>query len=594
MAIYGLICDDSKNKNIEARITWEAEHDYFDQEIRFSATLSLKGKGSFNGKVTGEFSIRGYAKFQSSGKTEISLSNTAWTPVASISETLPYNTSTFGVRGSTAVDGEEDVTFNGIADVGPNRQHVTVSSFSTASEFINASMVVNFLPNGDYMSLGIEVGGKTIRTTYLGRLQTTTTTETIVFTKEELKAIYEAHTETRDCLMKIHLTPYFGEGYSTPQTDKEGTITTTLVIPINEDTMPTADISIIPLNSLKPPYNEKFVKGVTKAEAKFNNAAAKYGAGIVSYELIIGENRYSNPPISTDYLLYSGPMKALAVLTDTRGISVSYESTIEVLDYARPAVVPASGYTRIVCTRCNDDGTLSDSGVALKIIARRQYYPMANTNTCALMYRIAESGTNIEGAAWSTLLDFKDINDDVDKEVSEGSLATNKTYDVEIKAEDSVGDETYVSFFIPTEEVYYHKAISQNSFGIGKYVEEGRTNVIDIDENFDIILRMEQWKETGVDGCKYYRFTGGNHVKVAVNVGITLTDFPKIIATLPKDVRPTKAIYDIVTTTGQEVAGIKIDTAGNVSIEWIYRLGGGLISESEVIVIDGYIDYLIK
>lgn len=96
-------------------------------------------------------------------------------------------------------------------------------------------------------------------------------------------------------------------------------------------------------------------------------------------------------------------------------------------------------------------------------------------------------------------------------------------------------------------------------------------------------------------GGIFYRIVNGNHVYVCANVAVsnlgTSASSEKTIATLPSAINPTKTSYSIC-ASNFHVMRSHIDTEGNLTIDWAYKLPG-LERATSISWCDIYIDYFI-
>lgn len=264
----------------------------------------------------------------------------------------------------------------------------------------------------------------------------------------------------------------------------------TVTIPENDETRPTATMSLSPISSLPSPFDKLYIKGRTKVKATFTDEEGKYGASIVSIKLNVGGKNYGSP-YTSEYL--STPLDSLTIkgtVTDSRGFSRTYTEEIKVISYENPKILPASDESEIICTRCDDNGNFTDSGTHLKVKVRRSYSTVeadeVQMNFCEIRYRYRSEATN-KFSDWKTLLAKDDVSTDtVDSEPIADVVSSAETaYFVQIGVVDDIGSSDAIQLAIPTDFVTIsipeeHKG---KSIGIFRHAAapEGDENRIDID-----------------------------------------------------------------------------------------------------------------
>ena len=275
----------------------------------------------------------------------------------------------------------------------------------------------------------------------------------------------------------------FSDSNATVQVGSSSPTTFTVTVPNNEDTKPSISMPLTNVISLGSPYSSLYIQGKSRVETALSGEG-RYGATIASKEFYVdGKN---NGTFVSDYLSKSGKITVKGIVRDSRGYSNEKTEEITVIPYSKPALLPASGESSIICARCDADGNLTESGTYLKIKARRQYSSVQSHNKCQLRYRYKVEGGTYSG--WNTILDYSATSDEViTNALLGGALSVQKTYYVELQAIDDLGEAFTTTITIPTDKVYRHKAASMNSYGIGKYAEE--ENVVDIAEDLEVIVR---------------------------------------------------------------------------------------------------------
>lgn len=254
--------------------------------------------------------------------------------------------------------------------------------------------------------------------------------------------------------MTVTLYTYSNSGAST-QIGSPSSKTFTVTVPDNTSTKPTVSMILNPISSLGSTFSSLYIQGKSKVKATFSGDG-KYSAEISSYKMYIGGKSYSSS-YQSSYLSTPGIVTVKGRAYDSRGYYGEIEKDITVLPYSKPALLPASGESSIICARSDADGNLSESGTYLKIKARRNYSKVkadgVQKNFCLIRYRYrTESTTSF--TAWKTLLEKDNTTTDaIDVMLSEVVSSTETAYVVQVGVIDDIGESDAVQFMIPTDFV---------------------------------------------------------------------------------------------------------------------------------------------
>jgi hypothetical protein len=488
--------------------------------------------------------------------------------------------------------------------------------YTPASAAFYSRCVVELKINDTYTQIrDIELGVKSV----------SQQTDTVDLVESELSTIYNKFPRSTVGTLRFTLKTYIDADYSEQigQTDYKEI---TLSIPNIDATKPTATLTISPVTSLGSPFNTIYVKGKTKVTANLTSGAGKYGASVTSYSVSIG-SQVGTPPQTSQYLTLPGDVIIRGTVTDSRGFSRTYTETITVIDYGKPRILPVSSQSSVIVARCNSEGALDDNGAFLLIAARRSYSEVISEgvqkNFCAIQYRYKESTGSY--SSWITILDRTAATNEIVTEPLPGFEIT-KSYFVQIRAIDDIGESVISVTTISTEKVYMHRAGSKNSLGLGKLVE--KDNTFDVAEDITSIFRGklnfqgEKWtalelyssvldSETAVgryggSGAYYRVCAGEKRIIVIFNVKFTtssstvrVVDRYKTGTTefqIPAAYRPAYDVYTICpvgfTDGSRGIATVSVDPSGIVNIYAVHNLPGATLSTGdEVEWIDGYIDF---
>ena len=286
------------------------------------------------------------------------------------------------------------------------------------------------------------------------------------------------------------------------------TVSVTANVPNNSTTRPSVTLnSLIPVSSLPAEFSSLYVQGKSKVQADVDSSG-QYGATVRSCVMTVDGVAYGSAQNYTSgYLTSYGEKTVTITATDSRGITNSVSQTISVIAYSSPKINVA------LCDRCNADGDVDDAGTYLKIQAKRTYSPVISdevqNNYCRIDFRYKAAGTE-SFSGWATILDAASQNDEVlTGALLDGSLLVSRSYVVEVRAIDTVGEFALSEIPVLTERVYWHRDGANRSFCFGGYAEEPNTFVIENDIMFKAKGGVNGFVEsTNFPGC-YYRLVNG-------------------------------------------------------------------------------------
>lgn len=266
----------------------------------------------------------------------------------------------------------------------------------------------------------------------------------------------------------------------------------TVTVPDNIKTKPyTTAITLTPVSNLEGEFAGVYIQGLSKVKVT-STEKGQFDATIVEKSITVESKSYgSGSNYTSDYITGCGTVYVKLTLRDSRGLVNTATHPITVIPYLKPSVIRREIDTGIVCARCDVNGSLSDSGTYLRIRARRYFSPCmvdgVQKNFCGLRFRY-KAASDSDFSSWQDLLlATNSTTEEVDRILLGGALSATTSYVVQIDAVDSLSNDTYVTFDIPTGEAYIHRAGSIGSLGIGEYAEEA--NTISIAKNKSIRMK---------------------------------------------------------------------------------------------------------
>lgn len=488
--IYGKIDD----TNVQVKIEWESipHPENFSTTYRsystVSATLYYKctsGGLSANGKITLNVNGSKLSAYQ-----YLNITSNEWVKVFSYGGTAIHGddglaTATISVSGEFTGTSIPSHEISGIATLDYIPQGSTIAAVSDS--VLGEACAVRWVPNSRNYSYKIvfSIGeksyttpiiypGKTTVYDYTGYVLPMAAAEEIPSTKGVMTATLYTY------LIKDEDTLQIGEGRAQ---------TFTVTVPDNDLTKPIADFTLSPVNSLTYPFYTLYIGENTKVRGGFAEGEGKYGAKVVSYEMVVDGKSYGDPYV-TDFLTNTntGTIEVKGIVTDSRGYSRTYTKNIEVIEYNKPYLSPALAERDIICTRCDSKGTPSDTGTYLKIKARREYSKVMSggvqKNFCDVRYRCtSDGGSFTDDQGWKTILSGDELETDlVDATISGEVTDIKEAYVVQVGVIDRLGNFTTAQFGIPTAFITIDIPDKSKGrrIGIGRYAEDSTEAGVDM------------------------------------------------------------------------------------------------------------------
>lgn len=262
----------------------------------------------------------------------------------------------------------------------------------------------------------------------------------------------------------------------------EKSIHVTLAVPDNEDTKPTAAMTLTAVGELDAAFAGLYIRGKTAVQADFD-ASSRYSA-IDSYAMTVEGQVYEGDPALSGVLAGSGSVMVSGVAADRRGYCRTVQEEITVIPYDRPRVVPYTGESKVVCARCKKDGSPNPKGEYLLIKAGRKYSAVTaegvQHNFCGLRYRHKAASAE-DYSDWQVLMEKGETGTDMVIAVLADIVpAVKVAYTVQIMAEDDIGEFNIVTIPVPAAIVPIHAGEGGRNAAIGQYCDYSHTDALDI------------------------------------------------------------------------------------------------------------------
>ena len=247
-----------------------------------------------------------------------------------------------------------------------------------------------------------------------------------------------------------------------------------LTIEETENTKPAVSLNVTQDNSSLPSVFEGiWVQGKSRADISVT-AQGKYSASISTLAVQVGSAVYNSASFKTNVIEGVGEVDIVASAKDTRGFTGTASEKIDVIEYSKPLVIPIGSENAIQCYRSDGNGKRVGSSTSLWIKAKRFYHSVNGLNQCSLQWRrklstdVWDDGTHL----WTDLISKATTNTDEYNALLQGiEFELRKSYTVQIRAIDDVGEYDRKEFDIPTQDVALHLGKGGKNVTVGTYCD---------------------------------------------------------------------------------------------------------------------------
>ena len=256
----------------------------------------------------------------------------------------------------------------------------------------------------------------------------------------------------------------------------------------DETTKPSVSMGITLNNgSLPSQFNGLYIQGKSKVKVSLS-ATPKYSATIKSYSATLkdasGETvkTYNSNDFTTDAIQAVGNISLIGSAKDSREFTGSTSKSFTVIPYSKPLVIPIGSENAILCYRSDENGKRVSNKESVWVKAKRYYQTVTSggvqKNFCALEWRrklaTASWDSGNEEHKWRDLIPKTNTTTTEYNALLTGDYAefdATKSYTVQIRAIDDIGEEDVKTFEIPTEDVALHLGKGGKNVSIGTYCD---------------------------------------------------------------------------------------------------------------------------
>lgn len=469
----------TSNDKIIPKITWSSkqniEGNYSDVTVTLTYSRTNSGYTT-SGRFSGSITIDGTKTTDSLDVNEAQIS-------------ITYNSNTFAMKATKRVhhnddgskkitisatgslSGESSLTYTKISD------EVTLDTIPRAATLTSApnfndhdNPVIQYSnPAGNSatsLMACISLNGVKIDIAYRD-VTKTGTSYTFNLTEAERDILRKA-TSSSSRKLYFYLRTKFGttKYYSTKEV--------TFSVVDDQDSKPSIKMTATLDNSSLPSeFKDMCIQGKSRYGVNLS-AEGKYGAKIASLYAVADGATYNLASFKTNVFNKSENVNIVGHVKDTRGFTNSTKKIISVIPYSKPLVIPLENQNAIMCYRSDGNGVRIGNSTSVWIKAKRNYYSVEGKNQCALQWRRKPTNEpwNDSVHQWSDLIPKTDVSTDEYNALLSGvDFETKKSYTMQIRAIDDIGEYDIKTFDIPTEDVALHLGKGGKNVSVGAYCD---------------------------------------------------------------------------------------------------------------------------
>lgn len=380
----------------------------------------------------------------------------------------------------------------------------------------------------------------------------------------------------KSCPIRIGLYSFVGGTIYADYRDK------TYIMTENAATKPVVSLSVSPNNgSLPSKFNGLYIQGKSRVNVAVS-AQGKYNASIKGYSGRVEGKAYYAQNFTSDALQNPGISTVYGLASDSREFLGSAEKQINVIEYAKPLVIPVGSENSILCYRSDGNGKRTGASTSVWIKAARSYYKVvasgSQKNLCALQWRrkLSTEAWNDSVHLWSDLLTKSNLATDEYSGLLSGAVFDlQRAYTIQIRAIDDLGEHDLKTLEVPTRDVALHLGKGGKNVSVGAYC--------DYSEDYTF---YSAWKAIFANGFVDKTDTGWQSINANINYRCKC-GYVTIVGISSGDVMLTGGDY---TTVGK----MPEQFAPDIRIPIVcHFMGGDLISQSAFLTTAGNIEIYI-
>lgn len=473
----GTIYGTTANKSIESKIEWSATSSTANNNSAVTASLWYRRTNTYSGTPTGGTGTVSITIDGQSGSEKKSLTvpnDKSWVKAIEVTKTVSHNS-----------DGTRSITISASGSLPPSSLSATYCSgtavldniprqanITSAPDFTDQSNPTIYYSNPAGNSVSsleacISLTGASADVSYRD-ISKTGTSYTFNLTDSERNILRNNTTSGSRNVVFVVRTVIGGVTYWSSITKK-------FTVVENDNTRPTVTMTATINNgSLPSKFNGMYIQGKSRVNISLS-AQGKYSATITGYSANIGGTVYNSQSFLSNVFQKAGNVSLIGYAKDSRKFTGSTTQNIVVAEYSKPLVNPLSSETAIHCYRSDGNGKRVGNSTSVWIKAKRSYYSLSGKNQCALQWRrkLASEAWNDLTHQWKDLIPKTNTttNAEYNALLSGEVFDLKKSYSVQIRAIDDVGEVDIKPFEIPTQDVPLHLGKGGKNVSVGEYCD---------------------------------------------------------------------------------------------------------------------------
>lgn len=268
------------------------------------------------------------------------------------------------------------------------------------------------------------------------------------------------------------------------------TDTKTFTVQETDNTRPAVSMTVTLDNgSLPSQFNGIHIQGKSRLDVSIS-AQGKYSASITGYSAKIGDEIYNSQAFTSNVIQKDGTVEIIGYAKDSRQFTGSTRQEITVAAYSKPLVIPIGSETAIHCYRSDGNGKRIGNSTSVWVKAKRSYHSVSGKNQCALQWRrkLVTEPWNDSTHQWKNLIPKTNTTTSEYNALISGEVFDlKKSYTIQIRAVDDIGEQDFKTFEIPTQDVALHLGKGGKNVSVGTYCDYSKEHTFysDWDAYFD-------------------------------------------------------------------------------------------------------------
>lgn len=478
MALSGSFKGTTSNSTIESKITWSATQNKDENYSMVTATLTYSRTnsgyttgGAWNGSIT----INGVT---TTGTASINITQNSNTKAMSATVKVPHDDDgsksvAISCTGAIPVSSLKSTSCASTITLDPIPRQAKITSVGNFTDLDNPTIYYSN-PAGNAVAelkACISFNGTKDDITYRDIPKTGTSNPLsyeFPLTEAE-KDVLRNNTTSGSREVIFHIRTKIGSNtyYSVD--------TKTFTVKETDNTRPSVTMTTTLNNgSLPSQFDGLYIQGKSRLDISIS-AQGKYSANITGYSVKIGNETYNyTQPFTSNVIQNDGTVEVIGYAKDSRQFTGSDKQEIAVATYSKPLVIPIGTETAIHCYRSDGNGKRIGNSTSVWVKAKRSYHYVSGKNQCTLEWRrkLVTEAWDDKKHLWKTLIPKSDTTTSEYNALILGEVFDlKKSYTVQIRAVDDIGEQDPKTFEIPTQDVALHLGKGGKNVSVGTYCD---------------------------------------------------------------------------------------------------------------------------